>query len=133
MTDSLSIGTPSTSSISLSIPAPASVPPHELVFKNQHFRPIEHRASKRRGLEPSKIWEHGTDYECLDDASSHGWRYAYCFKNYLVVIKHGVDVTTNARRHLKLMHSIHLESARSRKRLREDIEDEEDIELVRVP
>lgn len=59
MTDSQSIITPSTSSLALPTP-PASVPPQEFVFKNQHWRQIEHRASKRRGLEQSKIWDYGT-------------------------------------------------------------------------
>jgi hypothetical protein len=134
MADSQSF-TPSISSappLNLPQPPPASVAPHELVWKHQQFRLIEHRPSKRRGLEQSEIWNHGTDYECVDDAALHGWRCHYCFKNYVVVMKQGADVTTNAHRHLRNAHSMNLDSVRSRKRKREDIE-EEDKAIVTGP
>lgn len=100
MTDSQSFVTASISSASLVLPqpSPASVPPLELVHKHQRFRRIEHRPSKRRGLEKSQIWEYGTDYECVDDVDTHAWRCLHCFKNHLVIMKPGSEVTTNAQR-----------------------------------
>ena len=44
-------------SITLPPPSPENVLPQEFISKNQHWRSIEHRASKRRGLEQSKIWD----------------------------------------------------------------------------
>jgi hypothetical protein len=135
MTDSQSIVTPSTSSappLTLSQPPPANVPPQELMHKHQRFRRIEHRPSKRRGLEQSQIWEHGTDYECVDNADLHGWRCLYCFKGYLVVMKQGSDVTTNARRHLRNVHSMNLDNARTRKRGRDEYEEDEEP-IVKAP
>ena len=135
MTDSQSIITPSTSSapLILSQPPPASVAPQELVWKHQLFRLIEHRPSKRRGLEQSQIWDHGSDYECVLNLDLYGWRCHYCFKNYLVVMKKGVDVTTNGYRHLRNAHSMNLESVRSRKRKREEYKEEEDESTMRGP
>ena len=134
MTDSQSIITPSTSSAPLILPQPppASVAPQELVWKHQLFRLIEHRASKRRGLEQSQIWDHGSDYEYVPNSDLHGWRCHYCFKNYLVVMKKGSDVTTNGHRHLRNTHSLYLDNVRSWKRKREE-EDEEDELAMRGP
>ena len=127
MTDNLSVITPTVSSASLVLPQPppASVPPQELVYKHRRYHRIEHRPSKRRGVEQSQIWQHGTDYEDMEDTSIHAWRCLYCFKNYLAVMKPGVEVTTNARRHLRLVHSMNLDNARVRKRGREEDEDDE--------
>ena len=124
MTDSQSIITPSTSSFTLPTPPPASVAPQEFISKNQHWRRIEHQANKRRGLEQSKIWDHGTDYECVEDTNLHAWRCLYCLKNYLVVMKQGQDVTSNAWRHLRVTHSINLDNALSRKRSRDEFEED---------
>lgn len=136
MTTSQSIVTPSTSSapprLSLPHPPPAGVAPQELVYKHQQFHRIEHAPSKRRGLEQSAIWEHGIDYECVEDAELHGWRCSYCFKSYFVVLKLGSDVTTNARRHLLSIHSISLDNARKRKRDKEGYEEDEQP-VVKAP
>ena len=134
MTDSQSVVTPSISSASLVLPQPllASVPPQELIYKHQRYRRIEHPPSKRRGLKQSQIWQHGTDYERVDNSDIHGWRCLYCFKDYLAVIKVGLEVTTNARRHLRDVHSMNLDNARVRKRVREENEEDE-IPIVKAP
>ena len=134
MTDSQSVITPSISSASLVLPQPppASIPPQELIYKHRRYRRIEHPPSKRRGLEQSQIWQHGTDYEYVDDTSIHGWRCLYCFKDHLAVMKPGIEVTTNARRHLRIVHSMNLDNARVRKRVREE-DEEDEMPVAKAP
>jgi hypothetical protein len=120
MTNSQSTTSQSLSSIALPQPPPASVPPQGLVFKGRQWQRIEHAPTKRRGVEQSRIWEHGTDYSCLEEEDIHAWRCLYCFKNYLVVMKQ--DVTSNARRHLRIAHGISIDNAGTRKRSREEYE-----------
>ena len=69
MTSSQSIT--STSSLSLSQPPPGSVPLLELFHLKLQCVRIEHALSKRRGVEQSLIWDHGTDYLCVDDSNIH--------------------------------------------------------------
>ena len=134
MTDSQSVVTPSISSASLVLPQPplASVPPQELIYKHQRYHRIEHPPSKRRGLEQSQIWQHGTDYECVDNTNIHAWRCLYCFKDHLAVMKSGLEVTTNARRHLRDAHSMNLDNARVRKRVREE-DEEDEMPIAKAP
>ena len=126
MTDSQSIT--SISSLSLPPPPPVSVPPQELVYDKKRWVRIEHAPSKRRNVEQSAIWEHGTDYLCAEDGSVHAWRCKYCFKDVLVVMKQ--ESTSNARRHLRQSHKLLLDS---KKRSREDFEGEEDVSVQNSP
>ena len=117
MTSSQSIT--STSSLSLSQPPPGSVPPLELFHLKLRWVRIEHAPSKRRGVEQSLIWDHGTDYLCVDDSNVHAWRCKYCYKDLLVVMKQ--ESTTNVRRHLRQKHKLGFES---KKRSREEFEED---------
>ena len=130
MTNSQSVIT-SSASLVLSQP-PVSVPPQELIHKHKRYRRIEHPSSKRRGLEQSQIWEHGIDYESVEDSDVYGWRCHYCFRDYLAVMKIGEEVTTNARRHLRNIHSMNLNNARVRKRVRKEDENDE-MPVVKAP
>ena len=126
MTDSQSIA--SISSLSLPQPPPASIPPQELVYNKLRWVRIEHAATKRKNVEQSAVWEHGTDYLCVEDSDVHAWRCKYCFKDVLVVMKQ--EATTNALRHLRRAHKLLLDS---KKRSREEFEEEEVVSIQNSP
>lgn len=114
MTDGQSSVTPSiTSSFRLPQP-PASVPPLQLVNKGVNWQRVEHAPSKRRDVEQSQIWDHGTDYVRVDDDKAHAWRCLYCFKNDFVLLAQ--DATSNSRRHLRPVHGVILNNATKRSR-----------------
>ena len=95
------------------------------VWKNQRWRRVAHAPSKRHGIDQSKIWDHGTDYECNEEANLHARRYSHCFKDYLIPMKQ--DTTSNARRHLRVSHSVHLDSVPTLKRSRGEYEAEDEV------
>jgi hypothetical protein len=128
MTDSQSTASPSISSSLHLLQPPASVPPQELFHKGQHWRRVEHAPSKRRGVEQSMIWDHGTDYVSVEEENTHAWRCLYCFKNHMISMKQ--DATSNARRHLRVTHGVNLDNARKRSR---DIFEETDSQLSNSP
>ena len=50
----------------------------------------------------------------VEEEDIHAWRCSYCFKNYVVVMKQ--DITSNARRHLRITYSMNLDSTKKRSR-----------------
>ena len=125
MADSQSIAssTAISSSLALPQPPPASVPPQQLYYKNRNWRRVEHAPNKRRGIDESAIWDHGTDYVAVDNDKLHAWRCLYCFKTHLNVLKH--DATSNPLRHLRVTHGIGSTSTRKRKRVTDDSNEQE--------
>ena len=116
MTDSQSSLSASISSLALPAPPPGSVPPAELYHSQQQWLRVEHPPSKRRGVLPSKIWEHGHDYISVTNPELHAWRCNYCVKDYLVIFKS--DSTTNTWKHLRRVHGVEQERVVAQKRSR---------------
>ena len=115
MTDSQSAASSTPiSSLNLPQPPPASVPPQQLFNKGRHWRRVEHKPNRRRGVEESLIWDHSTDYVAVENDKLHAWRCLYCFKTHLSSMKH--DSTSNALRHLLTKHGIGSKGTRKRKR-----------------
>lgn len=131
MADSQSIAssTAISSSLALPQPPPASVPPQQLFCKGRNWQRVEHAPNKRRGVDESAIWDHGTDYVAVDNHKLHAWRCLYCFKTHLNVLKY--DTTSNPLRHLRVTHAIDSASTRKRKRMIEDSDDEEQEQQVK--
>lgn len=75
---------------------------------------IEHAPNKRRGVDPSEIWEHSVEYKQTDNDDVRGWRCSYYHKN--TIVSGSQDATSNARRHLRYNHSLHLVSSKKRSR-----------------
>ena len=114
-------------------PVPAGVPPTRIFALHRYWLRIEHAANKRRGVEESLIWEHGTEYTACDGDNVHAWRCLYCASTHLVLLKH--DSTSNALRHLRLKHGIGGKPTRKRPRVEEEddivVEQEEDAPRVK--
>ena len=51
------------SSLHLPPPPPAGVAPQQCVIKGQSWTRVEHAPNKRRGVDPSEIWDHGIEYK----------------------------------------------------------------------
>ena len=113
--------------------APAGVPPTRAHSRNRYWQRVEHAANRRRGIDESVIWEHGTEYEACDGDRVHAWRCLYCSPTHLVLLK--FDSTSNSLRHLRTKHGIGSKSTRKRPRVEEDDEiageEEEAIPQVR--
>ena len=112
---------------------PAGVPPTRAYSLKRYWLRIEHAANKRRGVEESLIWEHGTEYQACDGDNVHAWRCLYCAPTHLVLLKH--DSTSNSLRHLRLKHGIDNKPPRKRPRVEEEddlvVEQEEDTPRVK--
>ena len=100
--------------------APAGVPPTRAFSRNRYWQRVEHAANRRRGIDESVIWEHGTEYEACDGDRIHAWRCLYCAPTHLVLLK--FDSTSNSLRHLRTKHGIGGKSTRKRPRVEEDDE-----------
>ena len=120
MADSQSIASSTAIASSLHLPQPplATIPPQELFCKGRSWRRVDHAPNKRRGVDESAIWDHGTDYVAADNDKLHAWRCLYCHKTHLNIMKH--EATSNALRHLRVTHGIGSGSTRKRKRVEED-------------
>ena len=102
------------SSLQLPPPPPTSVAPQQCIIKGQSWTRVEHAPIKRRGVDPSEIWDHGIEYKHTNNDNIRGWRCSYCNKN--TIVSGSQDATSNARRHLRSSHKIHLLSSKKRSR-----------------
>jgi hypothetical protein len=117
-TSEASIESTNPSLASLIPPSVLSVAPDSCTWKGATWLQIDHQARKSG---ESKIWHWGFEFVKEAEPDIHGWRCGVCVKTYISVLEG--SSTSNAIRHLRLVHSINTDKIVPPKRTIKEVED----------